>query len=378
MENKDYLERTYKTNFDCALKYCQQKNWSEAKRSLEKAGEALLKLVPLTYGAEQERLMAKVKSLRELLQDVKTRAVAPCATEKANASKTSASKENTQKENTPKEKISVEEALNKLNELVGLTEVKREVSDLIAELEIDAERKRLGLVAATTNHHMVFAGSPGTGKTTVARIMADILYSIGIIEKGQLVEVGKADLVAGYVGQTGAKTREKINEAMGGVLFIDEIYRLAEGGQNDFGKEAVGEILTAVENSRGEFVTILAGYDTRMHEFFEMNEGLKDRFPTKLTFADYDADEMYEIFKGMCKKGQFEISSEASGKIKATLNKMYEERDPVSFGNARAVRNLYEKVQRKQKVRLHNERNDGKKLTAEDLMMFLPQDIPEI
>lgn len=377
MENKDYLERTYKTNFDCALKYCQQKNWGEAERSLEKAGDALLKLVPLTYGAEKERLTAKAKSLRELLQDVRSRVQAPPVT----AGGVAVQKQDAQKENAPveaKEKISVEEALAKLNELVGLKEVKREVSDLIAELEIDAERKRQGLVAATTNHHMIFAGSPGTGKTTVARIMADILYSIGIIEKGQLVEVGKTDLVAGYVGQTGAKTREKINEAMGGVLFIDEIYRLAEGGQNDFGKEAVGEILTAVENSRGEFVTILAGYDRRMQDFFDMNEGLKDRFPTKLNFTDYNVDDMYEIFKGMCKKGQFKISPEASERIKATLKKMYDERDPVSFGNARAVRNLYEKVQRKQKVRLHSEKNAGKSLTAEDLMAFLPQDIPEI
>ena len=377
MENKDYLERTYKTNFDCALKYCQHKNWGEAKRSLEKAGDALLKLVPLTYGAEQERLIAKVKSLRELLQDVKSRASAPSTP----AGGAAVQKQDAQKEKAPqevKEKIPVEESLAKLNELVGLEEVKKEVSDLIAVLEIDAERKRQGLIAAGTNHHMVFAGSPGTGKTTVARIMADILYSIGIIEKGQLVEVGKTDLVAGYVGQTGAKTREKINEAMGGVLFIDEIYRLAEGGQNDFGKEAVGEILTAVENNVCDFVTILAGYDRRMHEFFEMNEGLKDRFPTKLTFSDYSVDEMYEIFKGMCKKGQFEISPEASVKIKSTLQKMYDERDPVSFGNARAVRNLYEKVQKKQKVRLHNEKNAGKSLTAKDLMVFFPEDIPEL
>ena len=163
---------------------------------------------------------------------------------------------------------------------------------------------------------------------------------------------------------------------MGGVLFIDEIYRLAEGGQNDFGKEAVGEILTAVENCRGDFVAILAGYESNMKEFFDMNDGLPSRFPTTLHFADYNASEMYEIFKGMCEKGQFIISEAAHSKIKMALERMYANRDPVKFGNAREVRNLFERVQKNLKLRLYNDKKAGHTLTTNDLMTILEQDVP--
>ncbi|MBE6625466.1 MAG: AAA family ATPase [Ruminococcaceae bacterium] len=375
MENKQYLESVYNVNYDSAMNYAKQGNLPATESALKRALEAIIKLMKMTYGREQEGYKSKADRIVELLKSIKQKIEEankpkPATPGPANAKKAEA------KEIEPREKIPVEQALARLNELVGLKEVKREVEQLIAELEINRDRLQCGLKDNATNHHMIFAGSPGTGKTTVARIMADILYSLGVVDKGQLVEVGREDLVAGYVGQTAIKTQEKIDEAMGGVLFIDEIYRLAEGGQTDFGKEAVGTILQAVENCRGEFITILAGYDSRMDEFLQMNPGLTSRFPTTLHFSDYTVDEMYEIFEGMCAKNQFAINPQMQIEVRKALGKMYDNRDPVHFGNARDVRNLFEKITKKQKMRLYNLKKQGQALSKEDYMMLVPQDMP--
>ena len=368
MDNKDYFERVYKTNYDCALKYVQQKNWPEARASLEKAGEAILKIIPMAYGPEKDRYVSKAKSIRELLQEVKNREGAKPPVD--NGPKNPPPKP---EENAPKEKIPVEEALAKLNELIGLNGVKREVESLTAELEMKLLREESGLKSSGTTHHLIFAGSPGTGKTTVARIMADILYSLGAIEKGQLVEVGREELVAGYVGQTGLKTQKAVEDAMGGVLFIDEVYRLAEGGETDFGKEAVGVLLKSVEDCRGEFVVVLAGYENRMNDFLQMNPGLKSRFPNTIHFDDYTPDEMYRIFEGMCKKNQYIISSAVEPLIRGKLSVMYNTRDE-NFGNARDVRNVYEKIIKQQNLRLYQLRKSGASLGKEMLMTILPED----
>ena len=350
MENKQYLESVYNVNYDSAMNYAKQGNLPSTETALKRALEAIIKLMKMTYGKEQEGYKAKADRIVELLKSIKQKIEDANKQKPATPGPSAAKKAEAKEEIAPREKIPVEQALAKLNELVGLKEVKREVEQLIAELEINRDRLQCGLKDNATNHHMIFAGSPGTGKTTVARIMADILYSLGVVDKGQLVEVGREDLVAGYVGQTAIKTQEKIDEAMGGVLFIDEIYRLAEGGQTDFGKEAVGTILQAVENCRGEFVTILAGYDSRMEEFLQMNPGLTSRFPTTLHFCDYTVDEMYEIFEGMCSKNQFAINTQMQLEIRKALGRMYDNRDPVHFGNARDVRNLFEKITKKQKM----------------------------
>ena len=267
----------------------------------------------------------------------------------------------------------MEQALAKLNELIGLNGVKREVESLTAELEMKMLREESGLKSSGTTHHLIFAGSPGTGKTTVARIMADILYSLGAIEKGQLVEVGKEDLVAGYVGQTGLKTQKAIEDSMGGVLFIDEVYRLAEGGENDFGKEAVGVLLKAVEDCRGEFVVVLAGYENRMNDFLDMNPGLKSRFPNTIHFDDYTPDEMFRIFEGMCKKNQYTISPAVAPMIMGKLTTMYQTRDE-NFGNARDVRNVYEKIIKNQNLRLYHLKKNGTPISKDMLMTILPED----
>ena len=393
MENKEYLERAYRTNYDCAVKYIQNKNWKEAKTSLEKAAEALVKLVPLTYSAEREKYRTKVNGLTDLLKDVRARVDAekpvqatggnsnnrPTSNNNNNSNNRSNSNNNSgggksESSDALKEKIPVEEALAKLNELIGLSEVKREVESITAELEMIAMRSEFGLKGTASNHHLIFGGSPGTGKTTVARIMADILYSLGAIEKGQLVEVGREDLVAGYVGQTGKKTQEKIDEAKGGVLFIDEIYRLGEGGENDFGKEAVGCLLKAVEDCRDEFVVILAGYEERMDDFFRLNPGLVSRFPNRVHFTDYTPDEMFKIFESMCKKNQYVMGEQAQSMVKANLNTMYETRDE-NFGNARSVRNLFEKIIKNMNLRLYRLKASGVNVNKEMLMTILPEDI---
>lgn len=381
MDNKDYFERTFKVNYDCALKYCQQKNWKDARASLEKAGQALLKLVQLTYGPEKERYALKVKSIRELLQEVKKRegesgASVQRSSESSSSQKAAAQSADEKKDDEPKKKIPIEEALARLNELVGLEGVKKEVETIAAELEMKLLREGAGLKGMQTNHHLIFTGSPGTGKTTVARIMADILYSLGVVEKGQLVEVGREDLVAGYVGQTGIKTKKAVDEAMGGILFIDEIYRLAEGGENDFGKEAVGLLLKAVEDCRGEFVVILAGYEDKLNNFFEMNQGLVSRFPNIIHFTDYTPDEMFLIFEGMCKKNEYVLSSGVIPLIKAKFAQMYNNRDE-NFGNARDVRNVFEKITKKQNLRLYRLKKSGQSLDKNMLMTILPEDFAE-
>ena len=377
MDNKDYFERVYKTNYDCALKYVQQKNWSEARVSLEKAGEAILKIIPLAYGPEKDRYTSKAKSIRELLQEVKSREGSdpqkPVTGGNGGGPKPQPKPGEKKEETAPKEKIPVEQALAKLNELIGLNGVKREVESLTAELEMKMLREESGLKSSGTTHHLIFAGSPGTGKTTVARIMADILYSLGAIEKGQLVEVGKEDLVAGYVGQTGLKTQKAIEDSMGGVLFIDEVYRLAEGGENDFGKEAVGVLLKAVEDCRGEFVVVLAGYENRMNDFLDMNPGLKSRFPNTIHFDDYTPDEMFRIFEGMCKKNQYTISPAVAPMIMGKLTTMYQTRDE-NFGNARDVRNVYEKIIKNQNLRLYHLKKNGTPISKDMLMTILPED----
>ena len=217
---------------------------------------------------------------------------------------------------------------------------------------------------------MVFKGNPGTGKTTVARIMADIYYALGKIKRGQLVEVEGADLVAGYVGQTAIKTKEVIEKAMGGVLFIDEAYTLASES-NKFGQEAIDTLLTALENHRKDFVTIVAGYDKLIDDFVQSNPGLNSRFPTYIHFDDYNAEGLFTIFERMAKKEQFVYSGEVREKLRAYFDRLYANRDK-NFGNAREVRNFFGKVKRRQSMRIAKIKGA---VTKAMLTEILPEDL---
>lgn len=270
------------------------------------------------------------------------------------------------------EKPNFEELMAQLEELVGLVDVKKDVKNLINLVKVRKLREENGLPVPEMSLHMVFMGNPGTGKTTVARLVSGLYASIGVLSKGQLVEVDRSGLVAGYVGQTALKTQEVIKSALGGVLFIDEAYSLSSGGENDFGREAIETLLKAMEDHRDDLIVIVAGYDEPMDEFLSSNPGLKSRFNKYFHFPDYKGEELLAIFKGRCEKNKYVLSEEAEKYAKELFDRLYEERDD-NFGNGRDVRNRFEDMIVRQSNRVAQMENP----TMDDLMAVLPEDLKE-
>ena len=264
---------------------------------------------------------------------------------------------------------SLEDLLNELNELIGLAGVKEEVSSLVNILKINKLRESRGFKVPQVSKHLVFLGNPGTGKTTVARLLSKIYKKLGVLEKGQLVEVDRSGLVAGYVGQTAIKTQEKIDEAMGGVLFIDEAYTLAKG-ENDFGQESIDTLLKAMEDQREDFVVIVAGYSELMNRFLESNPGLKSRFNKSITFEDYSPNELLDIFELFCKLNDMRLSSDARDYLTQYLSKLSNEKSE-NFANGREMRNLFEKAFTNQANRLSHYNN----ISDEELNIIKTEDI---
>ena len=266
----------------------------------------------------------------------------------------------------PPEKM--EDLMAELDSYIGLGAVKEEVHNLINMVQVYKLRREHDLPTTDMSLHMVFTGNPGTGKTMMARMMARIYRSLGILSKGQLVEVDRSGLVAGYVGQTALKTQKVIEKAMGGVLFVDEAYALNGKSENDFGQEAIDTLLKAMEDHRDDLVVIVAGYTDLMDKFIHSNPGLESRFNRFLLFEDYSLDELMAIFKMRCGKG-YTLSPEAEPPVRDYIAE--ESADGDGFGNARGVRNIFEHILVAQNNRLAKMET----VTREDLMMLLPEDV---
>ena len=244
-----------------------------------------------------------------------------------------------------------------LEDLIGLENVKQEVKSLANFVKLQKQRQQKGLKTPKLSYHLVFTGSPGTGKTTVARIVARIYKDLGILKKGHTVETDRSGLVAEYVGQTATKTNEIVDSALNGVLFIDEAYALVpEGNSNDYGQEAISTLLKRMEDDRDKLVVIIAGYTNEMKRFIDSNPGLQSRFNRYINFPDYSAQELVKIFHMYMKKNQYTISDEADTLLKEKLDYAVEHKDR-NFGNARYVRNVFEKAIQMQANRLEGKSN---------------------
>lgn len=268
-----------------------------------------------------------------------------------------------------------EDALNglleKLNNLIGLDGVKQEVNSLINLIKINRLRESRGMATPDVSKHLVFLGNPGTGKTTVARLLSQIYQQMGVLETGQLVEVDRAELVAGFVGQTAMKTKEKIDEAMGGILFIDEAYTLAKDG-NDFGQEAIDTLLKEMEDKRDAFIVIVAGYPEPMERFLESNPGLKSRFSKNIMFEDYSEEELFSILELFCKPYEMRLSDEAKQVVKDYLHWLVNHK-PDNFANGREMRNLFEASLSNQGNRLSTKTT----ITDQELNEIQKEDLPD-
>ncbi len=276
----------------------------------------------------------------------------------------------------------LESILSELNELIGLKQIKEEIAGLINLIKVRKLREEKGLPMLPMSFHLVFSGNPGTGKTTVARIVSKIYKNLGVISKGNLVEVDRSGLVAGFVGQTAIKTREVIDSAKGGVLFIDEAYSLTPGGsQSDYGSEAIEVLLKAMEDQRGDLVVIVAGYTDEMEDFLNSNPGLKSRFNKFIHFADYSPKELLDIFILISKKHGYRLTDDAEGELEKLITLIYENRTE-NFANARITRNMFESViqhQANRVVKIEDpSKDDLQEITMEDIKMLEIEYIPKI
>lgn len=274
----------------------------------------------------------------------------------------------------PEPEETLDELLENLNSLTGLAKVKEDLNSLINLLKVHKMREERGLPQTSVSLHMVFSGNPGTGKTTVGRLLSKIYKKLGVLSKGHLVEVDRSGLVSGYVGQTAMKTKKVIDSALGGLLFIDEAYALTSNtGSNDFGMEAVNTLLKAMEDNRQDFVVIVAGYTDLMEDFLDSNPGLRSRFNKQIHFDDYTAQELTEIFCGICGKAFFELTDDAHDCVSHYFEDRVAQKLP-GFANGRDARNFFEKTLTNQANRLATLVS----VTDKDLVTITKEDVETV
>lgn len=268
---------------------------------------------------------------------------------------------------------SLESLFTTLDNLIGLNTVKHEVRRLVHFARVQNLRKQKGISSNDISLHSVFYGGPGTGKTTIARIYSKLLHTLGLLSKGHLVETDRSGLVGNYVGQTANKTSEKVEEAIGGVLFIDEAYSLhkGEGANWDYGSEAVEVLMKRMEDYRHDFVVVVAGYPKPMRQFLRSNEGFRSRFASYVEFSDYSPAELLEIFIFFCEKGNYIVCDHTLELVRAAIGYAYDSRDE-SFGNARFVRNLFDSAVRNHAMRVGESIADPSTI---DLTTLQPEDV---
>lgn len=369
MESKEHFENSYRVNYESGRKYIEQKNLPAARIAFRKALQAEVALIKMTLGSEHDRHKERADTLVRWLTKIDELIGAQQKPAVDDPAENTESKKDDSPKPTPPSTKTLQEALADLNELEGLAEVKKAVKELVDIIQNRKERQANNLAVPPMSYHMVFSGNPGTGKTTVARLMAAIYHALGIVSNGHMVEVSRNDMVAGYVGQTAIKTAELCKKAIGGVLFVDEAYTLNRGG-NDFGQEAIDTMMKYMEDNRNDLVVIVAGYDELMEKFIASNPGLTSRFTNKIHFADYDGESLYRIFMSMCAKNNYVLDSEAARVIRSALYDKYEHRDS-NFGNARDVRTIFEKTTARQASRLNKVSNKSREM----LMTIIPEDL---
>jgi len=335
----------------------------------EKTINALYRFAQIVVKSDDLITMSDLDALSQIWRELhNSTSTEVKKTETANA-------DNNKKTTEPPTEDSLEKVLEELHALVGLDNIKAEVQTLTNFLKVQKVRIERGLATTNVSLHCVFCGPPGTGKTTVARLMGRILKSLSFLEKGHLVETDRAGMVASHIGGTAEKVSKLVESALDGVLFVDEAYALkGNTSSQDFGQEAIDTLLKRMEDYRDRLVVIVAGYTEPMSIFITANPGLKSRFNRYFYFEDYTPDELVAIFNRFCKTGNFQLTNEATEKLKQLFSKLYEDRDQT-FGNARLARNLFEKTIEQQANRLAVISNN---LTDEVLTTILPEDIPAV
>ena len=252
----------------------------------------------------------------------------------------------------PAEHTALKEIETELGALVGMEEMKRTLKEIYAWIYVNKKREESGLKAKKQALHMMFKGNPGTGKTTVARLVGKLFHKMNVLSKGHLIEAERADLVGEYIGHTAQKTRDLVKKALGGILFIDEAYSLGRGGEKDFGKEAIDTLVKHMEDKQHEFILILAGYSDEMEYFLTLNPGLHSRFPLVIDFPDYNIEQLMEIAHIMLKEREYSLSHEAERRLREHLVWIRTIIGENHFSNGRYIRNIIEKSIRSQAMRL--------------------------